>query len=187
VDDFSGKSESYDNSPFFGTWARTGQSDIAWDKTTVTAMIQEIPDDTGNWALHIKATAPNDASPAVDWGGDTYATIKGGSSIDLTGYTKIRFRARSIDDATLTFKVSIEDFASTWAECNPSCPPHAVRTTSLASASSGWKDFELDLSTFTRASPAVDLTKVYAIHFSMDPLNSATGIDFWVDDISFVE
>jgi hypothetical protein len=193
VDDFSGKAATYENSPFAGEWQRTGQTKpaITWTAANVSAMIQEIPDDTGNWAMHVEADAPNpNGAPSDEWGGEVFASLVDSptGTLSLASYTHVAFRARAIDENTLTLKVMLEDEASTFALCSvtPPCPAHASRTASLTIPANGWTNIKISLSTFMRASPAFDLTKVHGIHFQMDPAMTNSAIDFWIDDIRFL-
>lgn len=182
----------YTNSPFMGGWDRyidTGAAGGTWVAASPDDMIQPSPDEAGNHAIRINATGFGDDS----WGLGVYISLNQDgalSSIDLSGYSKMRLRGRSTTGSPRPIRVAIEDQLSRSAPCpDTDCVPHAlIRQISLPLDT--WEEFEFDLT--SSRSPAFDPTTAFAIHFTMDPPNptapaTSVPIDFWIDDIYFVE
>lgn len=195
VDDLSSETLIYNHAPFFGTWTRYAQTTgITWIPAAEDGMVA---DDGGNFALHVHATFTVD-----DWGIDVVLPLQesGGtySSYDISEYTGVRFRARRADGYS-ALKVSLEDEAShrgstlcvagtggSAGYVGEDCDNHAVAPS--VGLTTSWKEFYVPLTSFStgvsgpRDEP-LDATKVYAIHFQMNPPAATPLVDFWLDDI----
>lgn len=167
---------SYVNLPFSGAWARYDQTgvseckDAVWASATVSDMFVA---DGDNQVLQVTA------SDLDCWGVDVAVTLQGTSTIDLSEYTAIVFKARRLGAESL-LTVRLEDDISRDATCEaPNCYKHA-ESSFKPNLTEEWKRFEVPLSVFVR-DPALDLTTAHAIHFAMDPMGET--VDFQLDDI----
>lgn len=186
IDDLE-QGPTYTNAPFTGGWDRyiDGSGNGSnWDQDLVD-MVEVDPDDSSNQAFRVHVTGFS----AGSWGLGVYVSLNAPSTItaiDISGYTKLIVRARGSSSAARTLRIAIEDDPSRTAPAcpNAACVPHAPlgqRTLTVDE----WQTIELSLAA-TRV-PAFDPTKAYAIHFTMDPRDSTSVVDFWIDDIYFVE
>ena len=172
----------YANFPFAGGWDRyIDATSGTWAAVDVEGMVEESPDGPGNDAFHVKATGFSETS----WGLGVYITLNQPSTIepiDISAYSKLILRARGVG-AVRTLRIAFEDFESRSAPCpGTDCVPHAPAPQRLIPAGA-WQELEIPLDTIVRT-PAFDKTKVYAIHFTMDP-PSAGDVEFWLDDLAF--
>lgn len=186
VNDMKTRNPAYGNPPFFGRWARydDASEEAAWANTNVTAMIQEDPEDASNFALHVKGTG------FVDWGAGVYLSLQDSGvlePIDLSSYDGVRFRARAGGSTEVSIKFAFEDDVSRRPDCLPAnCDKHAA-VVPPPFLTTDWELFDFELKDIVR-SPALNLTEVYALHFTMNPkdVEDLTGtVDFWIDDIAF--
>ncbi|HSC89010.1 MAG TPA: hypothetical protein VLC09_17130, partial [Polyangiaceae bacterium] len=167
----------YANGPFTGGWDRfidTGVDGGTWAAASMAAMVQEDPADATNHAFHVEATAFGPTS----WGLGVYVTLNQTTdveSIDISAYTKLKFRARGSTSTATVLRVSVEDEESHTKPCPAAdCVAHAsVGQRSLPADT--WQDVEFNLA--PNRTPAFDPTKAYAIHFTMDPPSTETVID----------
>lgn len=187
---------TYSHSPFNGSWKRYAQADVVWGATNVSGMFVLREDSETDHVLEVVATFPED-----DWGVDIAVSLKGTKSIDLSGFKSLRFEAtRGSDLAGDVLRVALEDEASHRGStlCSAdgltgtNCDRHveALYTPSLSDGEWATFEFDLDSDTFDDCGPGcsrttpLDLTKVYAIHFKMDP-DEGVDVDFSIDNIYF--
>lgn len=174
---------------FFGEIFRYNQEGTTWAAKTVAEMLEpRDASDEDDLALHVAATFDDD-----DWGIDIALTLKRGEPFDLSPYKKIIFEVKGAIRGT-PLRVALEDYASHRDTdlCSKigegdDCDKH-VEALSLIPVSSSWKVQEVDFSLFegcgegcTRKNP-FDITRVYAIHFKMDP-PEGEAVDFFLDNI----
>lgn len=192
VDDLE-SGPTYFNDPFAGGWTRYGQTDTAWTATNIAGMI--VAEGGSNHALLVKATFPMD-----DWGIDVVITLRANDAFDVSPFAGFSFRAKAnvVGDAAL--RMALEDAASHRGSslCNATgtvganCDKHAesLATKTLTNA---WVKYDIPLSSFgtgcgpgcTARTVTLDRTKVYSIHFKMDPVLPQNSVDFLIDDIFF--
>lgn len=179
-------SASYSSLPFRGTWSRYIEEDGVFTATSMAKMIVEESAEDDNGVLHVQATG------LTEWGVGVFLTIKGGSFQDLSGYTGIRFRARSMNDET-AINVALADDVSHTPACQSvaggaDCDHHMRSSDAPTFAlSSDWTTLELPLNAFVdsadtpaRTTP-INLQKIYAIHFQID--TEGEEADYYIDDI----
>lgn len=183
------------SNPFFGEIYRYNQEGTTWAAKTVAEMLEpRDASDEDDLALHVAATFDDDdPNKDDDWGIDIALTLKRGDPFDLSPYKKIIFEVKGAIRGT-PLRVALEDYASHRDTdlCSKigegdDCDKH-VEALSLIPVSSSWKVQEVDFSLFegcgegcTRKNP-FDITRVYAIHFKMDPPDGE-AVDFYLDNI----
>jgi hypothetical protein len=190
VDEFVAEGTSgYNSGKFYGGWYRYADASaaLAWEVATEDEMVQVRPDQAGNFALHVKG------SGFMAWGVDIACTLKESAgtatAVDLSGYDGIVFWAKA-DSPTKSVKVSIGDIHShepncTLVDSGDNCNLHAAAVPQSALTTT-WKEFKVPFANIERT-PAVDLTKAFALHFGLDPATADTTgtVDFWIDDVEF--
>jgi hypothetical protein len=173
----------YNNDPYFGSWFRVDDGSVgsAWTSADVGGMVELRSSSPDNYAMHVSGTG------FADWGIDVYLTLQDtgvASSVDLSAYTGIAFTGKA-DSTTKTVKVALADEYSHDPNCmdvdaGANCNKHATAVPASLFTTS-WKEFKVPFSKVERT-PAVDLTQVFAIHFTMDP-DAVGNVDFWIDDV----
>lgn len=181
---------THSNSPFFGKIERYSQGDTVWAESAVSDMLVPRESGSSNLALQVAATFTED-----DWGVDIAITLKSGQAFDLSSYKTLTFELKGVDQET-SLRIGLEDFASHRGStlCDTDgvgddCDKH-VEALSTPVPDSDWETIELDLDAGTfdgcglgcERENALDLTRVYAIHFKMDPPEDV-GVDFSIDNI----
>lgn len=186
-------SASYSSSPFRGTWSRYIEDPDpppavppAFTASSMSKMVVEESAENDNGTLHVQATG------LTQWGVGVFLTVKGGSTQDLSGYTGIRFRAKSMNDET-AINVALADDTSHSPVCEDvndgiDCNHHLRSSDAPTFAlDSDWTTLELPLNGFVDSADTppreepLDLTKIYAIHFQLD--TEGEEADYYIDDI----
>lgn len=185
---------AHSNSPFFGKIDRYSQDEIAWAADPISNML--VPRTTGSsdLVLHVAATFAKDG-----WGVDIAVSLKSGQAFNLSSYRTLTFELMGIDQET-PVRIALEDYAShrgsslcveveeeVWE--GDDCDKH-VEALATPIPENAWEPITLDLDTNTfdgcglgceREHP-LDLTRIYAIHFKMDPPEDV-DVDFSLDNI----
>jgi len=178
---------TFSNSPFFGKFDRYQQAGTTWAASNETDMLTPREDDEDDLALHVAATFDDD-----DWGIDIAITLKSGQPFDLTPYKKLSFELKGVPTAEV--RVGLEDYASHRDTdlCDndgvgADCDKH-VESLATFEPGSKWETIEIAFSSFEgcglgcERTEDLDLTRVYAIHFKMDPPDGE-AVDFYLDNI----
>jgi hypothetical protein len=186
-------SASYSSLPFRGAWFRYIEDpDPAppvppeFTADSMAEMIVAESAENDNGTLHVQATG------LTEWGLGVFLTLKAGSFQDLSGYTGIRFRARSMNSET-AINVALADEVSHSPTCQTvndgeDCNHHMRSSVAPTIAlDSDWTTLELPLNGFVVSADSpprtidVNLEKVYAIHFQIDTEDEEA--DYYIDDI----
>jgi hypothetical protein len=178
---------TFSNSPFFGTFYRYQQAGTTWAASNETDMLTPREDDEDDLALHVAATFDDD-----DWGIDIAITLKSGQPFDLSPYKSIIFELKGVPTAVV--RVGLEDYASHHGTdlCDEDgvgadCDKH-VESLATFEPGSEWETIEIAFSSFEgcglgcERTEDLDMTRVYAIHFKMDP-PEGEDVDFFLDNI----
>lgn len=187
-------SASYSSLPFRGAWFRYIEDPVPappvppeFTADSMAEMIVAESAENSNGTLHVQATG------LTEWGLGVFLTLKAGSVQDLSGYEGIRFRARSMNSET-AINVALADEVSHSPACQDvndgdDCDHHMRSADAPTFAlDSDWTTLELPFSGFVDSADtpartiAVNLAKVYAIHFQIDTEDEEA--DYYIDDIA---
>lgn len=177
ITDFS--AASFFNDPFAGGYDRYVEPDGVWPATKPN-MREELPDEPGNFALHVQANTLD------EWGAGVFISLNqpGGTGVmsflDLAerGFTGIKFRAKRVGVAE-GLVVALEDGLS---RPDPLTLEHS-KSAQPTTLTESWQTFTLPFSSFLR-DPDPELETAYAVHFSLNPVpEGQSEVDIWIDDL----
>lgn len=146
----------------------------------------ELREDT-NFALHVVATGFD------TWGVGYFSSLSEGTGVDdkpgpydllAEGYNAVRFWAKKAPGKASILLIKIADESSSTSGSCPEISCAYDHAEGLVSLKEEWTEFTLRFSDMAKkSSPLVEFDKAYEFHI----LQNSSDIDFWIDDIRFIE